>query len=193
LQSFLERLAQYHISHHLTEINDFCFVFPSRRACIFFERQLAGLVEQPIWSPKIITISEFFREVDPTPVADNITLLFRLHLSYCRVMQSDISIDEFLPLGEMLLSDFNDIDKYLVASGELFANLAAIKKMEVDYIYLDEDQVAAIQSFWETFDPERLSEQQQSFLTVWERLDRKSTRLHSSHVRISYAVFCLKK
>src|SRR5436305_8054226 len=26
-----------------------------------------------------------------------------------------------------------------------------------------------------------------------ERLDRKSTRLNSSHVRISYAVFCLKK
>src|SRR5690554_7582852 len=29
---------------------------------------------------------------------------------------------------------------------------------------------------------------------VWTfRLDRKSTRLNSSHVRISYAVFCLKK
>src|SRR5436305_15318792 len=26
-----------------------------------------------------------------------------------------------------------------------------------------------------------------------DRLDRKSTRLNSSHVRISYAVFCLKK
>src|SRR5436305_13570173 len=28
--------------------------------------------------------------------------------------------------------------------------------------------------------------------SVWPR-DRKSTRLNSSHVRISYAVFCLKK
>src|SRR3989442_10351540 len=28
---------------------------------------------------------------------------------------------------------------------------------------------------------------------VRERVDRKSTRLNSSHVRISYAVFCLKK
>src|SRR5690554_5759451 len=28
---------------------------------------------------------------------------------------------------------------------------------------------------------------------VWQKLDRKSTRLNSSHVRISYAVFCLKK
>src|SRR5699024_11998807 len=28
---------------------------------------------------------------------------------------------------------------------------------------------------------------------VWETIDRKSTRLNSSHVSISYAVFCLKK
>src|SRR5688572_32605375 len=28
---------------------------------------------------------------------------------------------------------------------------------------------------------------------VWRRLDRKSTRLNSSHSQISYAVFCLKK
>src|SRR5690606_41287502 len=27
----------------------------------------------------------------------------------------------------------------------------------------------------------------------WVRADRKSTRLNSSHVKISYAVFCLKK
>src|SRR5436305_8171853 len=37
---------------------------------------------------------------------------------------------------------------------------------------------------------ERLSHR----LEILERLgDRKSTRLNSSHVRISYAVFCLKK
>src|SRR5690606_19182776 len=29
--------------------------------------------------------------------------------------------------------------------------------------------------------------------TPWSVLDRKSTRLNSSHVKISYAVFCLKK
>src|SRR5699024_12594020 len=30
-------------------------------------------------------------------------------------------------------------------------------------------------------------------LARWMRTDRKSTRLNSSHVSISYAVFCLKK
>src|ERR1039458_4579034 len=29
--------------------------------------------------------------------------------------------------------------------------------------------------------------------TIWLRRDRKSTRLNSSHLGISYAVFCLKK
>src|SRR5690606_41764343 len=28
---------------------------------------------------------------------------------------------------------------------------------------------------------------------IWKKTDRKSTRLNSSHVKISYAVFCLKK
>src|SRR5690349_14438958 len=31
------------------------------------------------------------------------------------------------------------------------------------------------------------------FLKEWLKADRKSTRLNSSHVEISYAVFCLKK
>src|SRR5699024_7109309 len=31
------------------------------------------------------------------------------------------------------------------------------------------------------------------YAPTWGGLDRKSTRLHSSHVSISYAVFCLKK
>src|SRR5690554_7294608 len=34
---------------------------------------------------------------------------------------------------------------------------------------------------------------QHMHLNIVDRLDRKSTRLNSSHVRISYAVFCLKK
>src|SRR5690606_40406627 len=39
----------------------------------------------------------------------------------------------------------------------------------------------------------RLNERRQKLRRTWEDLDRKSTRLNSSHVKISYAVFCLKK
>src|SRR5690625_6238392 len=36
-------------------------------------------------------------------------------------------------------------------------------------------------------------EARRQMLDLFGRLDRKSTRLNSSHVAISYAVFCLKK
>src|SRR5689334_24346991 len=46
--------------------------------------------------------------------------------------------------------------------------------------------------------PTALSQPSHSSVTLWEetapvKLDRKSTRLNSSHSSISYAVFCLKK
>src|SRR2546430_13358718 len=40
---------------------------------------------------------------------------------------------------------------------------------------------------------ELLSEPNTEFAAGSDRLDRKSTRLKSSHSQISYAVFCLKK
>src|SRR3712207_8960940 len=38
-----------------------------------------------------------------------------------------------------------------------------------------------------------LLDELRALLGLAERLDRKSTRLNSSHANISYAVFCLKK
>src|SRR5439155_22092121 len=44
------------------------------------------------------------------------------------------------------------------------------------------------------FDPAAMNRQREQIVVLGElSLDRKSTRLNSSHVAISYAVFCLKK
>src|SRR5256712_5855454 len=53
--------------------------------------------------------------------------------------------------------------------------------------YRDVDQVNAIVG-WGTGDTEALKE-----TISQDQIDRKSTRLNSSHDQISYAVFCLKK
>src|SRR2546429_2486698 len=41
--------------------------------------------------------------------------------------------------------------------------------------------------------PYNSSDKQWRYSASWQRIDRKSTRLNSSHGYISYAVFCLKK
>src|SRR3989442_2527050 len=45
----------------------------------------------------------------------------------------------------------------------------------------------------EVVDERPCTETQTPFKLSYTHRDRKSTRLNSSHVRISYAVFCLKK
>src|SRR5438477_7610197 len=46
----------------------------------------------------------------------------------------------------------------------------------------------------ETLDPRAsLRRLRETYIRVWRSPDRKSTRLNSSHMSISYAVFCLKK
>src|SRR5690554_121901 len=47
--------------------------------------------------------------------------------------------------------------------------------------------------FLKTYSDKTIIDEVQRVPDLFSYLDRKSTRLNSSHVRISYAVFCLKK
>src|SRR5690606_41472862 len=58
---------------------------------------------------------------------------------------------------------------------------------ELGDLTFDDTPTAEADNVLEFSQPERAEEADQS------ELDRKSTRLNSSHVKISYAVFCLKK
>ncbi|MBN2165980.1 MAG: PD-(D/E)XK nuclease family protein [Marinilabiliaceae bacterium] len=166
---FLSSLANYYYQQYGTAISDFCFVFPSRRAGIFFKNNLTELSDTPIWSPKILTINEFIDIFNKGLVPDNITLLFKLFNSYKSVVDPHIEFDDFISTGEMLLSDFEDIDKYLVDASLLFKNLVSYKEIEADYSFLSDEQIDAIKSFWSSFNPNKLSEHQDSFLKKWEQ------------------------
>jgi CRISPR/Cas system-associated exonuclease Cas4 (RecB family) len=170
MRFFLEQLADYHLQKYSTDISEFCFVFPSRRAGIFFRQYLNDKTPKPLFSPEILTINDFFGKLDSRPVSDNISLVFKLYNSYSAVISKNISLDEFIPWGEMCLADFDDIDKYLADPLQVFRNLADQKALEDDFSHLDEDQIEAIRTFWSSFNPDRLSKLQKSFLEVWQKM-----------------------
>jgi len=85
-------------------------------------------------------------------------------------MDSNISIDEFLPFGTTILNDFNDIDNYLTDAEKLFSNLLAYKILEDDFSHLSEEQITAIKSFWSSFDTQKLSQHQEEFLKIWDKM-----------------------
>src|SRR5699024_12094200 len=81
-------------------------------------------------------------------------------------------------------------------NGEIFfdnRSLLQLKEKERALYY--GNKIAFIpQNPMTALDPSRkIGAQMAEFLNLHQDLDRKSTRLNSSHVSISYAVFCLKK
>ena len=177
--TFLQSIANYYYQLLKTDSSSICFVFPSQRAGIFFIDYLKKLSDQPLFAPKIITINDLFAKQSRMITADNITLLFQLHQTYSRIIGDNRSFDEFMPWGEMILSDFEDIDKYMVEAGQLFRNLADYKQLDDDYSHLSEAQRKAIASFWGTFHLQKLSEHQQSFINTWEKLHEVYTAFRS--------------
>src|SRR5439155_24329952 len=80
-------------------------------------------------------------------------------------------------------------DQLTTAKRNLDSAETALQGFRTRTITLPSDQAADRKAAADTRDPIRTS----FFDMAVERIDRKSTRLNSSHVAISYAVFCLKK
>ncbi len=170
-KSFLESIAEYYVQKYKTDLSSFCFVFPGRRAGLFFRSHLNNLISKPIWSPKILTINELFEQSSSLLTSDSISLLFELHEIYNEVLNQNITFDEFISWGEMFLNDFNDIDKHLISAKQIYTNLSDIKKLDDDYSHLTSNQLEAIHSFWGTFNVIKNSSDQEKFINVWDRLN----------------------
>jgi hypothetical protein len=170
MNSFLQQITKELYTKYSKELSDCILVFPNRRAGLFFSKYLNELVEQPLWAPRVFTISEFFRSLSNLQIEDNLGLLFRLYKIYVKRMKVIESFDEFYHWGEMLLGDFDDLDKYRVNAEHLFQNLADEKEIENLFDYLTDEQVEAIQAFWSSFKPEKYSEHQKEFVNLWENL-----------------------
>lgn len=132
-----------------------CFIFPNRRSMAFFHSKwLAGAVKaagKPVISPQMLTMNDFFCRVSGVCVTDRVSLLLTLHECYRSVNEKAESLDDFIFWGDMILSDFDDTDKYLASPRNLFANVADFRKMQDDMSYLSEAQKEAMTRFMEHF------------------------------------------
>jgi len=174
---FLKNVANVFYKTHGRNISDFTFVFPNRRAGIFFQKYLSETARHPIFSPEILTVADLFSRLSQHKTADRIEMLFILYREYIRISGSLESFDEFLFWGEMILNDFDDVDKYMADAQQLFRNIYDLKEIDAGFSYLTEDQITAIRRFWANFLPLGDSEQKKDFLEMWEVLFELYTSL----------------
>ena len=143
-------------------------LFPSRRARLFFVDALARIAERPMWQPRWLTVDDLMTEISGLRIGDRVRLIAELYKVYSRYHTE--SFDKFYFWGDMLLTDFDTVDKYLIDAGMLFRNLSDIKELEADISYLTPEQLKIL-SFWSTFgEGTTLSEEKRRFLAIWNTL-----------------------
>lgn len=170
MNSFLYRIAKTYYIEHEESISDFTFVFPNRRAGLFFQRYISELAEKPVFSPDILTINECFTSASAWQTADRLSNLFRLYRIYSEQSGSEETFDSFVFWGEMLLSDFEDVDKYRVDAKQLFTNITELKQIDQLFNVFSDKQVEAIRQFWSNFVPVTEGKTQEDFVATWKIL-----------------------
>ena len=167
MKSFLEYVAEDIIQKYGTDLSRTAVVFPNKRASLFLNDKLARLTNgKPLWSPAYITISELFRQQSSLTVADPIKLVCDLHKSFCLHTGSDETLDKFYGWGQLLISDFDDLDKNMADADRVFANLRDIHELD-DLSYLTDEQRELLKHFFSHFTEEHETELKQRFLRLW--------------------------
>ena len=150
MDPFLRQVARHYYEGY--QIEHCCFVFPNRRSLVFFRKYLGGLVrERPLLAPEMYTINDFFYKVYDVHATDKLHLLLELYNCYRELNPEAEPLDEFIFWGDVMLSDFDDIDKYLVDARGLFRNVSDFKQIQDTYEYLSENQEEAIAHFLSHF------------------------------------------
>jgi hypothetical protein len=173
IEPFLKVVAQDLMNQFGNNLSGLCVVFPNKRARLFFSRYLGEAAGgKTVWAPSYRTISDLVQESSGLILADKLQLIFELFSVYKSVTGSNADFDDFYYYIEILLADFEEIDKSLVNAENLFSNLSDLKSFDGKIDYLSDNQLNAIKQFWDSCNLNRISHDQHEFLEFWSLMHK---------------------
>ncbi len=167
---FLQSVASDLYTKTGGRFDNLTIIFPNKRASLFFNQYLSQLSGgRPMWLPRYVTIAELFASLSPLTLCDPITAVCRLYRAYRSVTHTAETLDRFYSWGEVLLSDFDDIDNNMINPRSLFANAADLSDM-TDFSFLSEAQREAISTYFDKFNADNHTLLKQKFTSLWSVL-----------------------
>lgn len=166
--TFLEQRA-----HYIANESDFhplrtCVILPTRRSAgVFRSAWMRTGAAKTLWLPELLTISDFAREKSGLFVPDKDVLLMKLYEVSQKHYGADQEFQDFMFWGQMMLSDFDEIDKYCVDGSKLYTIIRDEKLIEAQF-NIDEELKALLKNFWNSVGEGPAFEKQ--FLQTWELL-----------------------
>ena len=169
MSSFLNNVAHQLLNTYGTDLSRVTVVFPNKRTALFMGEELNRQSGFHIKTPTYTTISDLFRSLSDLEVADPIKQVCDLHKSFVKCTGINDSLDHFYGWGQLLIADFDDVDKHLVSADRVFANLRDVHEYD-DLTYLTQQQKDIIRKFFSNFSEDHNTELKQRFLSLWSHL-----------------------
>ena len=169
MKEFLRQVAEHYYAGASSQ-GRLCFIFPNRRAIGFFKKYLGEVVAangRVLLAPECYTMNDFFCRVTGSHKADRIQQLLLLYECYSKLIPNAEPLDDFLYWGGVMLSDFDDVDKYLADPEKLWKNVEEFKGMQ-DLSFLTPEQEKAIREFLGNFSKD--GPVKRDFLQIWNIL-----------------------
>ena len=139
---FLQQVARYY--HDTQGLEDYCFVFPNRRGGQFFSHYLQQELvaadkregtSRPHLMPNVTSINELVAQLTGTVAASDIEMMFALYDAYCRAMGDNAQeFDKFIYWAQLIISDFNDIDRSMADAASIYQNLEDLHDLNSNYL-----------------------------------------------------------
>lgn len=128
--SFLAEIARRLRAEHPDDLDRVTVVFNNRRSGLFLRQQFLAEAASPLFLPQTLGMDTLINQWAGLEIIPNELLLFELYEVYLQCEGADAkyrSFEEFMPFGDMMLTDFSEIDLYCVDASQLFSNLHDIK------------------------------------------------------------------
>jgi len=156
MHTFLGEKTRFIFENHTNDWDNISIIIPNKRATVYIQKYFAELAKTPIFSPQILTINEWIDQNTPYKIITQTELLFVLYDVHCEIeKKSADDFNTFIKWGKIILSDFDEIDRYLIPPKLVFRDLRNIKEIE-NWSFLEEE----------------LSEGQEAYKTLWDKLPK---------------------
>ena len=168
MKTFLEHVASDIVKRFGNNLSRIAVVFPNKRASLFLDEALVGVTDRVLISPKYFTITDLFLSATNRNIGDRIKLVCMLYQAFRRVTNTDETLEHFYPWGEVMISDFDDIDKHLLSAQQIFTNVGDLHELDsIDYLSDKQKEILRVFFPNQNSDTTRLKKK---FLQLWSKL-----------------------
>ena len=161
MDTFLSEKSLELFQNEFGNLDEISVIIPNKRASVYIQSYLSSLSKKSFFAPEIITINEWISEHTAEKILNQQELVFILFDIHLKIQPKDTDFNEFLKWGKTLLSDFDEIDRYLVSPEDIFSDLRNIKEIE----------------HW-SFNDADLSQGQEKYLYFWNQINTYYKLLH---------------